>query len=234
MNGLSRKTAVGVSLLTAALLMVAGPGHAQARSGSIAPIEQYLMDRNAEIALARSAAPEAISQNAEVLVLGRRGYETAVKGSNGFVCFVERGWAKDLDDSEFGSPAVRAPECHNAASAKTNVPITLKRTEMALAGMSKAQMRAGLNAAFAKGELTTPVDGAMCYMMSNKQMLGAGIGHWHSHLMFFVPLTDDMAWGANAAGSPVIGVSDKDNRETVFMVKVAKWSDGTPAQIEGH
>ena len=44
------------------------------------------MDRTAEIALARSAAPESISRDGEVLVLGRHGFETAVKGKNGFVC----------------------------------------------------------------------------------------------------------------------------------------------------
>ena len=58
---------------------------------SMAPLEQYLMaDRNAEIALARSAAPPSISRDAEVMVLGSHGYETAVKGKNGFVCIVER------------------------------------------------------------------------------------------------------------------------------------------------
>jgi hypothetical protein len=58
----------------------------------MAPIEEYLMtDRNAEIALARSAAPKSISQDATVLILGRQGYETAVEGTNGFVCVVERG-----------------------------------------------------------------------------------------------------------------------------------------------
>lgn len=233
MNRWSGKAAAGAMLLTAVLMMV-GPGHAQATGNGVAPIEKYLMDRDAEIALARSAAPPTISKDAEVLVLGRHGYETAIKGSNGFVCFVERGWAKDLDDAEFGSVAISAPQCHNAAAAKSYVTISLKRTEMALAGMSKAQIRAGLNAAFAKGELTAPAAGAMCYMMSKQQMLGADVGHWHSHLMFLVPLTQDMTWGANEAGSPVIGVSDKDNRITTFMVKVGKWSDGTAAAVEGH
>src|SRR6202451_3241544 len=72
---------------------------------SMAPLEQYLMaDRNAEIALARSAAPESISRDAEVLVLGRHGYETAVKGKNGFVCVVERSWLDPFDDPQFWSP----------------------------------------------------------------------------------------------------------------------------------
>src|SRR5208282_2186144 len=67
--------------------------NAKAPYPSMAPLDQYLIaDRNAEIALARSAAPESISRDAEVLVLGRHGYETAVKGKNGFVCVVERGW----------------------------------------------------------------------------------------------------------------------------------------------
>jgi len=47
------------------------------------PIEQYMMDRTAEIALARSAVPESISGDAEVLVPGSRGLETAVKSKNG-------------------------------------------------------------------------------------------------------------------------------------------------------
>jgi hypothetical protein len=234
MNGL-RDTAVGARCLTALLLLtIAGSASAQATGGSVAPIEKYLMDRDGEIALARSAAPETISRGAEVLVLGRHGYETAVKGSNGFVCLVERGWAIDFDDPDFGSPVVRAPECHNAASAKTNVPITLKRTEMVLAAMSKAQMRAGLNAAYAKGELMAPLVGGICYMMSKEQVLNPAVGHWHPHLMFFAPLTDDASSGANVAGSPVMAISDKDNRVTTFVVKVAMWSDGTPAVHEGH
>jgi hypothetical protein len=80
---------------------------------SMAPIEQYLMDRNAEIALARSAAPESISRDAEVSVLGRHGYETAVKGKNGFVCVVERSWMFPFDDLP-GSPVMLNPQFQGA------------------------------------------------------------------------------------------------------------------------
>src|SRR5690242_12755326 len=72
----------------------------------LAPIEQYLMaDNAAEIALARSAAPESISRDAEVLVLGRHGFETAVEGKNGFVCIVGRGWSSAAD-ADFWNPKV--------------------------------------------------------------------------------------------------------------------------------
>ena len=43
------------------------------------PLSEYLMDRNAAIALARSAATESISKDASVLVLTPKGWETAVK-----------------------------------------------------------------------------------------------------------------------------------------------------------
>jgi hypothetical protein len=54
----------------------------------MAPLDQYLMkDRNAEIALARSAAPEAISRDATVMVLAEHGYVTAVglSAASGFI-----------------------------------------------------------------------------------------------------------------------------------------------------
>src|SRR5579883_2157719 len=100
-----------------------------------APIEQYrIADRNDEIALARSAAPPSISADAEVLVLGSRGFETAVKGKNGFVCVVERAWAAGFDDAEFRNPHVRSPNCFNAPAAHAVLPQFLKRTEWVLAG----------------------------------------------------------------------------------------------------
>src|ERR1700691_2739537 len=111
---------------------------------SMAPIEQYLMtDRNAEIALARSAAPEAISRDATILVLGRHGYETAVEGKNGFVCAVERAWMGPFEGelaANFWNPTVRGPLCFNPPAARTVLPITYERTEMILAGKSKEQI----------------------------------------------------------------------------------------------
>jgi hypothetical protein len=57
-----------------------------AEYSKMAPVDQYLMERDAEILLARSAAPDCISSDATVLISGRQGYETAVEGRNGWVC----------------------------------------------------------------------------------------------------------------------------------------------------
>jgi hypothetical protein len=104
---------------------------------SMAAVDQYLMERNAEIALAKSAAPESISRDAKVLVLGLHGYEPALKGKNGFVCAVLRSWTAGTDDPDFWNPKIRAAICFNAAAARTYLPITIKRTDLILAGGQK-------------------------------------------------------------------------------------------------
>ena len=202
---------------------------AKAAYPSMAPLDQYLMERNAEIALARSAAPESISRDAEVLFLGRHGYETAVKGKNGFVCIVERSWTAGIDDPDFWNPKLRAPICFNSPAARFNVPLTIKKTELVLAARSKAQMSEDIKTAFDKKELPALESGAMCYMMSKQGYLSDRDGHWHPHLMFFAPLTDPVAWGAGLLGSPILGVKDTLDRLTLFLIPVAKWSDGTAA-----
>jgi hypothetical protein len=195
----------------------------------MSPLDQYLMaDRNAEIALARSAAPDSISQDADVMILGRHGYETAVKGKNGFVCLVWRSWAGAIDDPDFWNPKARGPACLNPAAARFNVPLTQKRTELILAGRSKSQMFADIVAAFDKKEFPPLEPGAMCYMLSKLGYLNNVGGPWHPHLMFLVPLTESASWGAGLPGSPVADAFiDTPERHTVFMVPVAKWSDGT-------
>jgi hypothetical protein len=195
----------------------------------MAPIDQYMMAPKAEIELARSAAPESISRDAEVMVLGRHGYETAIKGKNGFMCIVERSWTAGPDDPVFWNPKLRGPICFNPAAVRSYLPQTIRKTNSILAGRSKAQMFEDLKAGFDKKELPSPEIGAMCYMMSKQQYLGDGAGHWHPHLMFFLPLTDSIAWGADLPGSPVIANKDVPGRMTVFMIPVGHWSDGTAA-----
>jgi hypothetical protein len=203
----------------------------------MAPVDQYLMaDRNAEVAMARSSAPPSISTDAEVMVLGRRGYETAVKGKNGFVCLVERSWMSPFDFPEFWNPKMRGPICFNPAAVRSILPLTFKRTELALAGLSKAQIIEGIKAFDAK-ELPPVEPGAMSYMMSTQGYLNDSAGHWVPHLMFYVPLTDPKSWGADLPGSPVMlnpQFQGAPEPITEFMIPVPIWSDGTAAPKEAH
>ncbi|MBZ5687118.1 MAG: hypothetical protein LAP86_19020 [Acidobacteriia bacterium] len=196
---------------------------------SMAPIEQYLMDRTAEIALARSAAPESISGDAEVLVLGRHGFETAVQGKNGFVCIVERSWTSAAD-ADFWNPKVRTPICYNAAAAHSLLPRNIKRTDLILAGRTQAQVDEAIVAAVAKKELPAMEPGAMCYMMSKQGYGGDSVKHWPSHLMFFYSQIAPATWGAGLPGSPILAMSDDHEHLTMFAIGVQRWSDGTEAR----
>ena len=204
---------------------------------SMAPLDQYLMERNAEIAMARSAAPEAISRDADVLVLGRHGYEIAVKGNNGFVCLVERGWMGPFDGEfavNFWNPKLRGPLCFNPPAARSILPMTYKRTEMVLAGQSKAQIIVGIKT-FIKQKLPPLEPGAMSYMMSKEQYLSDdGQHHWIAHLMIYTPLMDGAVWGADLPNSPVVlnpQFHGDPEPIDVFMVPTGRWSDGTLAPM---
>src|SRR6266436_8472179 len=228
---LTKVSAIAINGL--ALLVVLGttyramPQDVATSYPKMAPIEQYLMtDRDVEIALARSAAPESISRDAEILVLGRHGFETAVKGTNGFVCIVARGWTS-APDADFWNPKVRVPMCVNAAAARSYLLRLTKETEWGLAGRTQAQMNESITAAFAKKELPAMESGAMCYMLSKQGYGGDSAPHWPSHLMFFYSATDPAIWGANLTGSLVIAIADPMERLTQFVIPTQKWSDGS-------
>jgi hypothetical protein len=200
---------------------------------AMAPIEQYRVASVAEeVALARSAANASVSHDAEVMVLGSHGYETAAKGTNGFVCLVERSWATNFDDPQFWNPKLRAPHCFNASAARSVMPAYLKRTELVLSGLPKDQVEARMKEAVATKVIGAPEEGAMCYMMSKQGYLNDSAGHWHPHVMFFLPTTEAAKWGANLDGSPVYAAQGAPEPVTTFMVPVMTWSDGTVEQMK--
>jgi len=233
-------TISSVAIAVLAAFATAWPAQAQDAKTSypaMAPLEQYLIrDRIEEIKLARSAAPDSISGDAEVLVLGTHGYETAVQGKNGFVCIVERSWTAPINDPDFWNPKTRGPLCLNPSAARSYLPRTIKKTELVIAGRTKTQMFDAIAAAIDKKELPAPEPGAMCYMLSKQGYLGSKAGGpWLPHLMFFTPKIDSIAWGADVPGSPIITFQNAEERLTVFLIPVRHWSDGTPApQQDGH
>jgi hypothetical protein len=218
----------------ASLCSQAGVARAQAASPrypAAAPIEQYRSKSQAdEIALSRSAAPPSISAGAEVLVLGDHGYETAVKGTNGFVCLVERSWAAGFDDPEFWNPKLRGPNCFNATAARTELPQLLKRTEWVLSGASRQEIIERTRSAYANQTFKGPAPGALTYMLSKGGYLSdQAAGPWLPHMMFFVPHGQVPAWGACAEGSPIICHDGGELQSSLLLIPVRAWSDGSPA-----
>ena len=240
----SRSTARLILLIT--LMAVTGavqeptkPANQKAEAGaqpylSMAPLEQYLIkDPEAEITLARTAAPLSISKDAEILVLTPGGYRTAVKGKNGFVCLVDRSWQAPFSDPEFWNPRLRAPVCLNPQAARSVLPIQIKRTQLALAGVAKSEIMTRLWAAINAKELPAPQVGAMSYMMSKEQYLGDRNLNWMPHLMIYTSNTIAASdWGANQPGSPVleppVPLTDRERDPVItFLIPVSQWSDGS-------
>ncbi len=241
--------AAGAVLIVALIFAVVTPGHMQGQDKkdpypSMAPLDQYLIaDRNAEIALARTAAPPSISRDATVMVLGSHGYETAVEGKNHFVCMVERAWMSPFDSPEFWNPKNRSPICLNPPAARTVLPITVMRTKLVVAGKSKDEIKESVRAAIEKKELPQLEAGAMSYMMSKDAYLTDKGGHNMAHLMFYTPL--GTVWGANVVdssnelsepfpGSPILlAPTYKGNPEPMYMFLMGTgvWSDGTAAPM---
>jgi hypothetical protein len=229
--------AVLVTAFGFAVAMPIAGSTATASYPEMAPIAQYLIaDRQAEIGLARSAAPASISGHATVLVLTPQGYETAATGTNGFTCLVERSWENAFDNAEFWNEKMRAPVCYNASASRSVLPYTVFRAKLILAHGGKAKLLQRLRAAIAEKKLPRLEASSMAYMMSKDQYLNDGAKAWYPHVMVYAPQTASArggeSWGANRAGSPVVlDTSDRIMPEpwTLFFIPVGTWSDNSAA-----
>jgi hypothetical protein len=178
------------------------------------------------------------------LVLTRSGFETAVKGSNGFVCMVGRGWTDAIDFSEEWNPKLSGPVCLNPPAARSLMPVILKKMRMQLAGSAPAAIAASLRTAYQAGELPSLEPGAMSYMMSKSAYLTDGDGHNTSHVMFYLGVSDGSTLGADQPKSPIASSSywfpdDANNplerglpKIRVFVVGVKRWSDGSVQVVQ--
>src|ERR1700683_3985708 len=144
-------------VLSVLSLAVIGPAEEQVGQTpypNMAPLEKYLsVSPSAEIGMARSAGPASGSDKAEIRVLGAHGYETAVKGTNGFVCYVARSWDNDVDNADFWNPKLRGPMCLNPAAVRSYLPIYLQRTQWVLSGVSRTAIVDRTKAAIAAKQI---------------------------------------------------------------------------------
>lgn len=214
------------AITLAVALFAALIGTAAADTAKYPPLQAYMMDRTAEIALARSAAPDNISQNATVKVLTTKGFVVAEIGDNGFVCMVMRGWsAPTFTPVQFRNlvydAAVRAPICFDPSASKSVMPYYELRTKLGLERKTPDQIAQRIQDAYAKGLLPKREGVSFAYMWSADQYLASGVGHWHPHLMVFAPYYRNAMVGGNPFGSPLPQVSDDAGTPfTVIVIPV--------------
>jgi hypothetical protein len=162
------------------------------------------------------------------LVFGPTGYEMQSKGTNGFVCLVQRSWGNDPGDPEFFNPRIRAPLCMNAAAARSLLPAYLELTTWVLEGETEDQILSRIKAEIVSGKIKAPELGAMSYMMSKDGYVSDDDHAWRPHLMVFLPPSiNEATWGANLADSPVLGRTSKAEPFTVLYIPLSRWSDGS-------
>lgn len=139
-----------------------------------------LLPRAEEIALARSAAPAAVSDSATIYVLGARAYEAAVTGTSGAACYVSRDWIASLE-----------PHCFDPEGAQTIMRMAMYRVERLHGGASKVEADREIADGITSGRFRLPSRPAMSYMMSAEQRLvapdGSPVGPWRPHIMIYYP-----------------------------------------------
>ena len=224
-------TKMAFTIIVPIIVLTASRADAQGGAApypKMAAMDRYLMTQDAEVAMAKSAAPGPIAKDAEVLVLDGHGYHVAIHGRNGFTCMVLRSWTAGLDDPNFWNPKLRGPICLNPPAVRSYLPRVVARTKLVLAGKTKEQLRGEMQAAFDRKEIPPMETGAVGYMLSKQGYLGDQAGHWHPHIMVWVPYADPKGWGADLPGSTIFVDSDATDRLALIMVPVEKWSDGSP------
>jgi hypothetical protein len=177
------------------------------------PLSEYMMPRDAEIALAKSAAAANISNRATIKVLTSSGFQVVHKGDNGFACMVMRGWSAPtftpvpLRELVYDTKAL-APICFDPAAVRMVMPYYELRTKLGMEGKTPDQIAEGIQAAYAKGQLPKREGVSFGYMWSAHMDLGGGAGHWHPHMMVFSPYYENSMLGGHEFGSPLPFVSD--------------------------
>ena len=212
--------------LVLSISLWAAPAHAQA--SMYPPIEQYLMSQADEVALAKTAAPANISDQATVKIFTKTGFGVAHQGDNGNVCMVMRGFsAPTYSPAPFRNlvydATVRAPICFTPLAVREVMPYYELRTKLALQGKNPDEIAAGVAAAYAVGDLPNRSGVSFAYMWSAHQNLASGIGHWHPHVMVFSPYYDNPMVGGNPFGSPLPQLTD--DAGTPFSVIVIPVDD---------
>jgi hypothetical protein len=207
------RTTIITALILTAFLYAAGTTAPRKPQSSAAPAKlPPLLSRDREVALALSAAPAHVAEEAGVYALERNGYVKVRESRNGFNCLVEREVAESLE-----------PECLDAEGSETTLPVFLRQAELRAQGKSPAEVDAEISAGYSNGKYRPPRRPGIVYMLSNENRVVMNpetgeVGHYGPHLMFYAPyLTNKDIGSRMGAGDPVFIISEGTPRALMIV-----------------
>lgn len=169
---------LAASLITTLGAAAQGPGQVAASDTVLAATEREPIEQ--QIALIRTAAPDAIVDHASIWVLGARGYELAREGTNGFSCLSQRGLAGQH----------RIPRCDDANGVEALYPVFFLLEEMRAQGRNVAEYRKAVAEGYGTGRLRAPRYGGISYMYSTDAVSVTASGtraQFTPHVMIYWP-----------------------------------------------
>lgn len=192
------------------------------------PVKPVPLPDAEEIALAVSAAPAELSDKATVYAVRDGTVLTIRAGTNGASCMV----ARDLHGGSL------YPICYNAEGTRTMLQRELLEVRLRSLGVAEDSIDKAVTAAYKSGQLETPKDVALAYMLSPKQVLfsspkaeGRRVGAWQPHLMLYVPNATPEKFGLTGESGEPIQVGNAGTPRAEVIIKVQKWADGTPIGV---
>jgi len=151
----------------------------RANAVSAQPLPE-LLPREKEIALALSAAPEHLRNDAGVYVLERNGFVKVRDSANGFTCIVNR-----------DHPLNWKPVCFDAEGTATILPKILRVGELLMRGKPMSEIDVEIAAGFRTGKYISPRRSGVAYMLSgdirNYNPRTDKVESFPPHVMFYAP-----------------------------------------------
>jgi hypothetical protein len=213
-------------LLVMCVLSLGGLMHGEISGRGNTPA-QALLSPEKEIELALKAGPVHLRSEATVYIFGKRGYEKARTGTNGFNCMVNR------DGIQNGDTAVH-PTCWDPEGSRTILPVMLRVGELLAQQKSAAQIARDIDEGFAQGKFHSPSKAGIAYMLAGDVKFDPKSGQlstteFPAHYMIYAPGVTNadigMSKDATTPGLPFVYSGYSGGARTAYIIVMASGAD---------
>ncbi len=162
--------------------------------GPVSPAVPELLPREREMAIALSAGPAHMAEQAGVYVLEQNGYVKVRESKNGFNCIVNRDNPKSFE-----------PVCFDAEGTATSLLPVLYKAELRAQGKGEEEIERAIAEGYGSGRFRAPRRPGIVYMLSDQNRVVADpatgrVINYPPHVMFYAPYLTNADIGAGPGG----------------------------------